>query len=125
MRLLLATFLLLTTHTPLFAAESNFQVEVDPYVYPLADFSQEDVKAGIISRRVRRPDAIPDKSERDRTFALVPGLEGEIAKMDELDRDILFVRAKTKSLKELTNFYPQLAEKKLAQLMKVARKNNN
>ena len=95
-----------------------FQVEVDPKVYPSANFERKGVKSGNIPPRVRRADALPGKTERESAFERVPGLEGAIAGMDELDRDVLFVRAKTRELKELKVFYPKISRQKLARLKK-------
>ncbi len=101
---------------------TDFQVEVDPKVYPPTAFKNKNVKVGEVPRRITRPDSLPSKQDREKAFALVPGLEIEVTKMDELDRDILYVRAKTKPLKELRNFYPQIAEKKLKLLQKETQK---
>lgn len=104
------------------AEEPDFQVEVDPEVYSAKDFARKGVKTGKIPPRVKRPDAIPTKQERDTAFGCVPGLAEEIQGMDELDRDLLFVRARTKPLKELSKIYPSLDQKKLAALSKELRK---
>lgn len=117
---LLAGLLFLSTAN----AEETFQVEVDPKVYPKKAFEQKDVKASDIPARVKRPDALPSKQERESAFAGVPGLENDVANMDELDRDLLLVRARTKQLKELQKIYPRIDEKKLALLQKQLRKNS-
>jgi hypothetical protein len=98
------------------SAEETFRVEVDPAVYPEKAFAGKDVKASSIPGRVKRPDAIPDKKEREAAFDAVPGLEKDVANLDELDRDLLFVRARTKQLKELRKIYPGITEKKLSSL---------
>lgn len=117
MRSLLILFLV-----PLFAlageGEPDYQVEVDPKVYSRKDFEKKGVKAGEMPGRRKRPDALPEKREREEIFARVPGLGAEVAKMDELDRDLLFVRARTKPLKELVKTYPAIGEKTLARLRK-------
>jgi hypothetical protein len=104
------------------AEEPAYQVEVDPAVYPAAEFQGKGVKASHLRPRVKRDDALPDKTEREKAFAEVPGLAQDVAKMDELDRDMLFVRAKTRSLKELKNLYPGIAEKTLAALQSELKK---
>lgn len=98
--------------------EPDFTVEVDPNVYPPKAFEQKGVATREMPGRVKRPDALPDKKNREEVFARVPGLTADVAKMDELDRDLLFVRARTKPLKELAKSYPAIAEKTLARLQK-------
>lgn len=100
------------------AEEPDYQVEVDPKVYSRKAFEKKGVKAGEMPGRQKRPDAIPEKKDREEVFARVPGLAAEVAKMDELDRDLLFVRARTKPLKELAKTYPAIGEKALARLQK-------
>ncbi|HEY8278748.1 MAG TPA: hypothetical protein VIH99_03945 [Bdellovibrionota bacterium] len=109
-------FLVLLLLPLLSIAEEGLQVEVNPKVYAPKDFQGKGVKTGKIPPRVRRADRIPDKSNREAAFACVPGLTEDLAKMDELDRDIFYVRAKTKELKELKTLYPSIGEKKLALL---------
>lgn len=118
--LFLSATLFLSLGSPLAHAdtEADFQVEVDPATYPAKEFEQKGVRVSKITPRVKRPDALPEKSERDRIFSRVPGLEGDIAKMDELDRDLLFVRARMKPLKELSKIYPGIARNRLAQIKK-------
>lgn len=98
--------------------EPDYTVEVDSRVYPKKAFDKKGVKTGEIPGRVKRPDALPDKKQREEVFARVPGLGSEVAKMDEMDRDLLFVRARTKPLKELAKTYPGIGEKTLARLQK-------
>lgn len=98
--------------------EPDFAVEVDTRVYPKKAFEQKGVKVGETPSRVKRADALPDKTDREKIFARVPGLDAEVAKMDEMDRDLLFVRARTKPLKELAKTYPAIPEKTLARLRK-------
>jgi hypothetical protein len=113
----LATLLLLATLARADDAP-DFQVEVDPKVYPSAEFESKGVKAGNIPPRVKRPDALPDKKDREAVFARVEGLDKDVAGMDALDRDLLFVRAKTMPLPDLRKLYPKIGEKRLARLKK-------
>ncbi len=101
------------------ADEPDFQVEVDPAVYPKAAFEKKGVKATNKPARVKRADALPDKAEREAALGKVPGLSSDVANMDELDRDLLFVRARTKPLKELQKTYPDIEAKKLARLREI------
>jgi hypothetical protein len=96
----------------------DFQVEVDPAVYPAAEFEGKGVKSGNLPPRVKRPDALPDKGNREAAFARVPDLAPDLAGMDELARDLLFVRAKNYTLKELKAHYPKIDPKKLSLLRK-------
>lgn len=117
-----AAFLMLMLVSLPAQADPDFEVEVDPQVYPAKEFRGKNVKAGEIPARVKRADAVPDKSEREKAFAAVPGLAGDLAGMDELERDLLFVRARVKPLKELGKTYPAISEKKLAALKEKLRK---
>jgi len=104
------------------ASAEDFRIEVDPKVYPKSKFAQKGVKVSAIPTRHKRPDTLPDKKERDAMLSRVPGLEGDLEKMDELGRDLLFVHAGTKPLKELKNVYPGIDEKKLTLLQKELKK---
>ena len=94
----------------------DFQVEVDPKVYPPGEFKAKGVKSSPIPERRKRADALPEKRQREAVFARVPGLESEVSGMDELDRDLLFVRAKSYPLKELERIYPKMDPVKLRRL---------
>jgi hypothetical protein len=104
---------------PAHSQDEGFQVEVDPSVYSKEAFQQKDVNASEKPMRAKRPDALPGKGEREAAFAKVAGLALDVAKMDELDRDLLFVRARTKPLKELQKAYPGIEATKLAKLREV------
>lgn len=103
------------------ALAEDFHVEVDPHVYGHKDFAAKGVKTGVIPERVKRPDALPGKREREAAFARVPGLADSLGGMDELERDMLYVRAKTRPLPELKNFYPKIPAAKLARLKEEAK----
>jgi hypothetical protein len=102
--------------------QPDFQVEVNPNVYPPKAFAGKGVKTGNIPARKKRPDALPDKTDREAAFARVPGLDADVAGLDELDRDLLFVRARTRPLAELRKLYPKIEAKKLTRLKKEAAK---
>ncbi len=121
MTIYLLSLLFLSSSCPA-ADEPEYQVEVNPRVYSPEAFKSKNVKVGTIPVRKKRPDAIPDRKVREEAFGAVPGLQADVVKMDELARDILYVRAKTKPLKDLQNLYPQIAAEKLAQLRKEAHK---
>jgi hypothetical protein len=106
-----------------FAEDSpDFQVEVNPHVYPAGEFARKGVKAGNLPEMMKRPDALPERGEREAVFARVPGLAQDVAGMDELDRDLLLVRARTKSAEELRKLYPKIGGKRLARLRAESRK---
>jgi hypothetical protein len=117
MKFVLLTLLLSTS----VFAESNapdYHVEVNPKVYSPSDFEANGIKTGTIPAKVKRPDALPEKRDREAIFERVPGLAGDIAGMDELARDMLFVRAKNQSLPDLVKLYPMVDAKRLALLKK-------
>lgn len=101
--------------------DTDLHVEVDPSVYPAGPFAGKGVKTGSLPKRQARADAAPDKARREAAFAKVPGLAANIAGMDELDRDLLYVRARTKPLEELKSLYPKVSGKALARLQKAAK----
>lgn len=64
--------------------------------------------------------AIPSRAKR--IYALEQaGLIEEAAKMDELDQDMLYYRAKNKSKKEFAKLYPGLAKEKLEKFQSLLR----
>ncbi|MGZ3703735.1 MAG: hypothetical protein ACXWSD_18390, partial [Bdellovibrionota bacterium] len=63
-----------------------------------------------------------NKRDREFTFSQVPGLDKYVSPLDELDRDVLFVRAKTRPLAELKKRYPNIPSALLARLKKEAAK---
>jgi hypothetical protein len=103
------------------ALAEDFRVEVDPHVYGHEDFANQGVVAGNLPPRVPRPDALPNKRERDAAFARVPGLAASLGNMDELERDLLYVRAKTRPLADLKLLYPKIPAARLARLKQEAK----
>lgn len=95
--------LFLTTLT--FADSSKFQIEFDPNYYDQGEYQlSKDVEVTEIE--TQPASGIPDRSEREKIFARVPGLEDQIKHLDELDRDVLLIRARTLSLTALEKLYP-------------------
>jgi hypothetical protein len=95
-----------------FSGETGYEFTVDPDVYPPEAFAdQGQVKA--VSQRPARS-AIPNRQEREAVFAEVPGLD--LSDLDDLDRDRLYVLARTRSLPELRRSFPQLPEAPLGGL---------
>lgn len=52
---------------------------------------------------------LPEPEVLDAFIARVSGLDAAIAKLDAADRDLFYVRVKTRSLAELQKKYPRLA----------------
>ena len=112
----LALFVMLAL--PAWADDEKFEVEVDSSVYSPKSFAGKDRNVQAFEQEKKSPEAIPDQATREQAFEKVPGLAADLAKMDQLDRDMLYVRAKTRKLKALKKFYPQIEEKKLTLLQK-------
>jgi hypothetical protein len=102
----------------------DFHVLVNPRIYDPRAFSGDKVKTGALPEPGNSPMAVPSRERREALFQQVPGLEAALgrAHADELTRDVLYLRAGTKSLKDLKKTYPYLNEKQLARLQKL-RKN--
>lgn len=60
-------------------------------------------------------DSIPNRAKR--IYALEQaGLLEEVSELDELDQDLLYMRAQNKSLADLQQAYPKLSKSKLGAL---------
>lgn len=95
----------------------EFQTEVDPKIYSPKDFQK---KSGHKTRALPengRP-LMPSKEERDSVFTKVDGLNSEISNLDELAKDLLYTRAKTRSINELAKIYPNISPQHLTNLQK-------
>ena len=123
-------FLLLFFSLAAYAAEDEgFVVEVDPGTYPVKAFSKnkktevgKKTEVRAMKKMKPHPDAIPDARKRDQVFARVKGLATHIDKLDQLDRDMLYMRAKKNSFADLRSKYPKIPEKLLAQLQKESKR---
>ncbi len=67
-----------------------------------------------------RTESLPLRSKRVEVLEKA-GLKREIAPMDELDKDMLFLRARHQSLARLQQMYPQIPAHKLLALQKLTR----
>lgn len=76
---------------------------------------------------IRRSEKAPSAKERNGVFSQVAGLTAYTKNMDELEQDLLFIRARdaNKSLSRLVNDYPKIPKEKLKRLQKNARKEAN
>jgi hypothetical protein len=58
----------------------------------------------------------PAPEARDQIFAKISGLEAVVARMDALDKDLLFIRAKNYTADKLRAAYPKVDPRVLAEL---------
>jgi hypothetical protein len=98
--------------------ETQTRVDVNPNAYPLAAFSG---KAQTVKPLKNSGESIPDKEIRDAIFAKVDGLEKHIEKFDQLDKDLLLLRAKSQSISKLQEKYSSIPAELLGKLQKVAK----
>lgn len=105
------------------AAEKDpaFEIAVDSAVYPPEAFRAHGFRAEAMPPEAESPFAPPAAEKRDAAFAKVEGLEEEIAEMDALDRDLLFIRARNYAPEKLRGLYPKVAAAKLTALQKALR----
>lgn len=99
-------------------------IEVNPRVYkPKAFRKHKNIKVQALQPTgVPHPQALPDKEQREAVFARVPELAPHIAKMDELDRDLLYMRAKHGTLAEMREKTPDIPAEVLQKLATEAKK---
>lgn len=82
--------------------------EVDAKDFP-AEYKRTNVPPA------QKRTSLPDVRERNESFAKSK-IEAEIKKMDELDKDLLWMRAKKETLEKLTGRYPNIPREKLQSL---------
>jgi hypothetical protein len=97
------------------AEEADFQVMVDPSVYPVKAFEKEGVKASARPGHTKSG-SIPDREQREAAFASVKNLD--VSGLDELDRDRLYVLAKTRSFADLRKSFPKFPAQILKNLQR-------
>lgn len=102
-------FLLLTTSTSLFAMNKPKMIILDKNVETKGLEKDYDLQK-------EAPKNLPMPSNRELRVLFQD--EPLVSKMDELDRDILFMNLKTKTLPELQKKYPDFPPKKLEGLKK-------
>ncbi len=97
-----------------FAAEPTVEIKVQPL--------QHDYPAERLSKKVTAvpapdsPDSsLPDRAMREKAFAHAR-LTDTIVEWDELERDLLYMRSKRFTIKELQEKYPKLDQSKLVKL---------
>jgi len=104
------------------AGEPKFEASVDPKIYPAKDFKVKGVKVKSLPPIKPSKTALPELTTREAAFSEVKGLEEAIKGLDPLDRDILYVNGRTKTLAELKKTYPQVSESVLKRLHERLRK---
>lgn len=99
-------------------------IEVNPKVYKQKSFrKRKNIKVQTMKPAgVPHPQALPDKEQREAVFARVPELEQHIEKMDELDRDLLYMRAKHGTVAEMQEKTPDIPVEILQKLATEAKK---
>jgi hypothetical protein len=106
---------------PAWSEEPQLEILVDGSVYAPEEFQVPGAKVEAMPTYRPSREAIPDKEVREEAFAKVEGLAKEIARFDELSRDLLYVRARNRSLKELRKAYPAIPAPVLSRLHKQLR----
>lgn len=102
------------------AGDGETRIDVNPNVYPPSAFQGKADKVGAFPKS-RPPESVPDKPVREKIFAKVPELRDYLNGFDELDRDLLLLRAKNHDLTSLKAKYPKIPERLLARLRTEAR----
>lgn len=109
--------LLLSATSALPAIAEDFSVMVDPLEYPPGAFQREGVKVGELpSAPSEIRGGIPNRGPREEVFARIEGLLEAISTFDELDRDMLYIRARHLTPAQMEKTYPQIPAKTLEAL---------
>lgn len=96
--------------SPLTQAKDTGNAEIDTSVYELKDFRAAGLQ---VTSKELAEDEVPTQEKRDSAFSKVAGLSGDIDGWDPLDLDLLYVRARSLSEKEMRDTYPKISDKKL------------
>lgn len=122
MRILL--LMLLIASLPAWADEvPEGVVEVNPKVYSPKKFKRSKrIQVKPMDKTMPHPDAIPTKEKREEVFARVPGLAEHTEKMDQLDRDLLYMRARNDTAAELQAKHPGIPANILTKLQEEAKR---
>lgn len=109
MNLILSLFIAIST-----MADTKVKVEATSPDYPLDQLDPQiyDVKPSRPKSTIKPP------LERDKIL-FNADLKKETAKMDNLDRDLLMIRAKNYKIEDLKKIYPNILESKLHALQKL------
>lgn len=127
--ILLAAFLFVLPAPPASAEEEEQEAPAPQVILELGRAYQPHASSfpkgeGLVSRkRNRRPGSdLPERAQREAAFARVPGLASHLQEMDELDRDMLFVRSQRGELPVLQQLYPAIPQQTLHALVDEVRK---
>ena len=97
--------------------EGKMQVELDPTVY---QFKKLPKSKNAVVKKKKKPakniEHAPQKAAREAVFDKVKELGSFVSKYDELEKDLLYIRARSQKLPELKKDYPAFPEKILASL---------
>jgi hypothetical protein len=98
-------------------------VEVNSKVYKPENFRKhKNITVKPLAKPLPHPDALPRKAHREEVFARVAGLAPYVEKWDELDRDLLYMRARNNTLAEMQEKTPNIPASILQQLKAEATK---
>lgn len=124
MNLLLPLIFTVLLATGAQAESQSPQIELDTKKYSAKEFRRKNPGAEVraLPKRRPHPDAIPNRDQREKVFARVPGLAAHVEKMDELDRDLFYMRARKQDLEFLRRTYPEVNENDLTRLQSEAKK---
>ncbi|MGZ3653718.1 MAG: hypothetical protein ACXWSC_21555, partial [Bdellovibrionota bacterium] len=115
-RMIFSFVLALLLAVPALAEEATsapIQVEVGPAYGNIRDFPRNP--HAVVHRRAAAgpKSTLPELSKRREVFGKVAGLDSSIKGMDEVDLDLLYVRAESLPQAELTKKYPNIPEEQL------------
>jgi hypothetical protein len=99
-------------------AEGETHVSVGAAFPPGAQFPVSPHAEVHRRETTKRNKSLPDPETRHAAFARVNGLADSIANLDEVDRDLLYVRARSLPPKELAEKYPKIPAAQLDALRK-------
>lgn len=88
--------------------------------FDVSKMKKPGVEVHTVSAPAKEP--LPAIKNREAVFAKAGFTEAELKSMDELDRDMLYLRAQQKPANELEKMYPKLKKEKLFELKILASK---
>jgi hypothetical protein len=102
--------------------EAKMQVEIDPSAYQFNKLPKSKNAAVKKKKKGKAREHVPGKAARESVFDKVKELGSFVSKYDELEKDLLYIRARSEKLAELKKDYPAFPEKVLASLQKEIQK---
>ncbi len=119
---MIALFLLFISVPRAQAENPTVYVDVNPKVYDSKKFKPQK---GLEVREIKpkkTAQSIPNKTARDAIYKKVRGLDKYVESMDQLDKDMLYIHAKTNEIKPLEKLYPAIPSKILLALQEQIKK---